>query len=610
MNPLVMEEFGNVLYQQSIRPYKFQPYDDNEIDIVGLDSEFYTKNDLNYILSWQLGFTATDGQIYKPPFNAVSMLREVVKVKGYKPKYLFFITFFITAEAQFFFGDDWDVSEYKGKYSFSKAENGTKIVVLDLAAWFPSQKLAAVAPVFGLEKLDYPIKDKMDEVASGKLTPDKMFANKKFQKYAINDAVVTGEIWRRIRNSMLSRYDVDILNTKTAPATSAAIYKKRYITKALTQSWTKLRKQAVASAWGGRTECFYRGERKHAYAFDARQHHPSSAMAIGVMPLEKDWQESFSTEEFLEARGGLCKVMFEYPEDEMYPCLPVFSQGSLVFPLAGVSDCSQFECKLAAECGAKLTLIGSYIFNDGTTSFAEFLAELKADRDKSTDPAEREEIKLLSNGIVGKLFQKNLSPSLQVFRDYAVKEHLPLQIVMNMRGLDLPTKATVGSSFFPEWYALILGYARANISRVCRDNKALMVSSDTAVITHKNLVLNDKSIEYRLDKEGEYLAYRSKLYRLGEKVAHHAIHNRDAAVEVLANFMDQDDFEYRVTHIVKLRESLRGIGTFGVNLEKSMSISLGFDYKRKLVGNDGWSVPWKNIEEREAFLSELKEAEK
>lgn len=609
MNPDLAKQFGTTLYHQSLTPYTRKRLDDGKIAIVGLDTEYYNKGQGNVMVSWQLGFDGGKGAIFGPPLDTKRLYDEAMyalKALGYvEPlEHLFFVTYFVTAEAQFFYDDSWQVSEYKGKYSFSTKYGKINITVLDLAGWFPGLPLATAAETFGLKKIDYPIVEKMDEIAQGKVTVASLFDDPEFRTYAINDAIVTGEIWKRIRYMMLDDFDIDTLLTRTAPATSAAIYRKHYIKGSLTQPWTRLRRQAVASAWGGRTECFYRGVCEMAYAHDATSHHPSSAIAMGELPTAEDWYETVDINKFLDAKGGLCKVAFEFPIDEEYPCLPVFSDGSLIFPLIGISDCSSFECKLAFACGAKLTLIQAFAYDRGTDSLTRYLSMVKEERTQTEDKARREMLKLIMNGIVGKLFQKNLSPSLQALRDYAEKENVPLIVVMGMRGLELPNSASVGSSFFPEWYALILGYARANISRVLRDNHALMVSSDSVITESDNLALISDGIEYRLEKKGEYLAYRSKLYRIDDKHAHHAIHSRAVAVQVLKEFLDQSAVGYSVSHIIKLRESVKGVGIFGDNIEKPMTISLLYDYKRKLIkGQDGWTVPWIDKKEREDFLA-------
>lgn len=610
MNPKATLKFGLSLYHQSLTPYNRQPLGEN-VEIVGLDTEYFVRNDANCLLCWQLGFEDNQGVVLEPPINAWRMANEVQKhtkrpFEG-RAKTIFFITYFITAEAQFFYSGDWKVSEFKGKYSFSTKVDGVELIVLDLMAWFGSEArrnvpLSEAAKVFDLQKLDYPIVERMQSVSSGKTTKEAVLHDEAFRAYAINDAVVVGQIWRCIRNLMLSRFDVDILLTRTSPATSAAIFRKFYIKESLIQPWTLLRKQAIASAWGGRTECFYRGVHDKAFAFDATSHHPSSVIAMRILPTADDWYKVTEIEKWLKATGGVGRVVFEYPDGELYPCLPVFSNNSLIFPLRGVSDCTLFEAQYAVECGAKLTLIKGFAYNTGTTILADFMTNLKNERAKATHKAEREMLKLLMNGLVGKFFQKNLAPSLQVLKDYAEKHNLPLLTVMSAKGLDLPNSATVGSSFFPEWYSLILGYARANISRIARENEALMVSSDSVVTLNSDLKITDKSIEYKAQDGGSYLAYRSKLYRLGAKEAHHAIHSSLVASEVLGSFLENSSVNYQVSHIVMLREACKGVGTFGSQKLKDMTVHLGYDHKRRLLDN-GTTVPWKDKEEREEALA-------
>jgi len=117
--------------------------------------------------------------------------------------------------------------------------------------------------------------------------------------------------------------------------------------------------------------------------------------------------------------------------------------------------------------------------------------------------------------------------------------------------------------------------------------------------------LEHEGIHFKLQNSGSYIAYREKFYRIDEKLAHHAIHSREAAELILASFLEQPEYNYTTEHIVKLREAYRRKLIFGSTIEQPMTVSLDYSHKRKLLP-DGTTVPWKNKKEREVYLDGIK----
>lgn len=597
---------GRQAFKQSIYPYTKEPYEDKDIAIIGFDTEFYVSGKSNVLVSWQLGDENGAGVLLTSKLTVDNMVWHATKLIGRTPKKIFFFTYFIVAEAQFFWSPVWHISEYKGKYKFSTKHGNIDVQVIDLHNWFPREKLASVAKIFGLEKLEYPIVDKMNGVSKGKINLESLLKNKKFRDYAINDAVIVAKIVKSIRDFFLP-YGVDILQTTTAAGTSASLFRKIYVPEAITQFNTKLRKLSLLASWGGRTECFYRGNGGECYNYDAFSHHPSSALQLGILPKSSDWERTSNVKLWMKMLGGLGQVHFKFPSDEKYPCLPVYDDGNLLFPLEGESCCSLSEAKYAAECGAKMVIIDAFGYNNGVDYLQQYLSWLFDMRVKAKDDVESRMIKLMMNSIVGKLFQKSLdSYDLNAIAQYAHEHGLPPAVAMQVIGLPINKRITVGSCFYPEWYALILGYARMNISRMAKINNALMISSDS-LITKKKIKGVDDSIVYHLKNSGEYVGYRCKLYRVGDKYAHHGVHSREVAKRILDYFItDSSDILYDVNHIIMLKEGWKQGLQFGTNIQKYMSVSLGYDSKRKL-GKDGNTQPWKNTEERRDFLCQNKD---
>lgn len=605
-----IKEMGKRLFRQSIKPYT-EKESLEDVLIVGLDSEYYEAERGNELVTWQLGWTGDDGEIFTSKLTLEALLKKVPE----EISTVFFATFFVTAEAQFFLDTDWKVSEYKGRYSFEAEYGGKKFFVLDVATWFPYQPLKEAAKVFNLEKLEFPIVEKMKAYKEtleviGKAAADKwLLGDKEFVKYAINDACVVGEILRRVREFCLKTYNIDVLHSRTPAATSSDIFRKFYVTKEIDNKNWSLRNQALRSAWGGRTECFFRGVKEKVFAYDAHAHHPSSAIALEVLPRERDWLRTTNLRDYLTSVSGLCCVSFKFPPTCLYPCLPVVSEKSLIFPLEGESNCSGSEVKLAVQLGAEVLVERGWVFSHGTDIITRYFKELDEQRKQAETEAESEMYKLFMNSIVGKLFQKNMGTNLQQARDYAQRVGIPIEAAMQILKDD-KSFVSVGSLFYPEWYALILGKARATISKLAWQEQALMISSDSVILDHslEEAFVFDR-IPYKFEREGGYVAYRCKFYRVEEKIAHHAVHNRDFAREVLENFLDKEEVSYTVRHIVKLREAYQRSLIYGQTIVNNPVVSLDFDYKRQLFP-DGTTKPWKNKQEREEFLADRKKTSK
>jgi len=339
-----------------------------------------------------------------------------------------------------------------------------------------------------------------------------------------------------------------------------------------------------------------------AYEYDATAHHPSSAIALGLLPLEKDWKHTTNLGQWLSGISGVGKVYFKFPDDEMYPCLPVYDDNALLFPLEGMSFCTVAEARQAKRLGARMILYDGYYYFTGTDILTKHLLRLQEIRNKSKDKAERKLLKLLSNSIIGKFFQKKVGIDLDKVQKYAEEHNLPFEEAINIKGVDFGDGVvTVGSCFYPEWYALILGYARMSISRTAHDHKALIISSDSFIVAESlKKTFTEFMITYNLRAEGELIAYRTRFYRIGKKLAHHAVHNKKAAGLVLKKFVPCGKFSYTYHRLRHLRESWRQKKAFGSRTFREMTVDLGFDTKRNIDGNSegGWSKPWKNTQER------------
>jgi hypothetical protein len=600
-------------FVQSLRPYRATL--SKGVRIFGLDTEYVPRmGKASELLTWQLaGEVEGVSKVVvhqKKKLNLANLYTESRKMGDDEDaKTLVYVTFFSLAEIQFFDLKEWVISEFKGKYKLKQHFNGKVMSIVDLADWFPNMKLEAVAKLWGEKKIEYPIGAKVEAIAAGTLTRGELLADPEFTAYAKHDAVVTQRIFVKMREYFIKTHEVDIVNTMTPANTSASMFRATLQEK-IGQQDTHLRSLALRCCWGGRMEAIFRGTKKMVYEYDATGHHPNSAIALNFLPLEDSWLASRNVREWFSGVSGIGWVYFRFSEDEKFPCLPVYSEeaSSLMFPLQGFSYCTVTEAVQASNQGAMIKLLKGYHYKDGTDALTRYLKSLQEIRNKSKDPAERDLLKRMSNGVIGKLFQKKIGIDLAQVQKYADEHDIPYGEALKLEGMNWNTgEIQVGSCFYPEWYSLILGYARASIGYVARKHNALIISSDSFVTEDDSLGdgFTEWGIAFTKKSEGELISYRTRFYRVGDKLAHHAVHNKLAAAEVLEKFMEGSTFRYKNFRILHLKESWVNKLPFGARIERDMSTGLGFDYKRQLL-EGGETRPWNETEDRQKWLEQMK----
>ena len=605
MRLALLKAMGKKAFVQSIRPYNARI--SQGVRIFGLDTEYVPRSGQpSELLTWQLA-SSTQVKVFYTPLSIENIYQASRKMLNHddQPRTFVYVVYFSLAEIQFFDLKEWWISEFKGKYKMKSSYMGLTMETIDLLDWYPAKKLEVVAKMWGECKVDYPIGPKVEAIAAGTMTKAELLNDPEFLEYACHDAVLTQRIYTKMRNYFLENYEVDIVNTMTPAATSASMFRKT-IPQIIGQTNTKLRKMSLMCCWGGRMEALYRGVKPMVYEYDATGHHPASAIALDQMPLEEDWKLAGRTSEWLKGVSGVGKVYFRFPPSERYPCLPVYHDSSLLFPLEGFSHCTVTEAKQALEQGAMVKMLEGFYFNSGSKWLTDYLREIQDIRNKSADEAERQMLKLLSNGIIGKFFQKKQGVDLAQVQKYAVEHDIPFDEAVKLEGMGWNTgEVSVGSCFYPEWYSIILGYARASICQVSRKNEALIISSDSFVTeTELPESFTELGITFGLKAQGDLVSYRTRFYRVGDKLAHHAVHSLEASKVVLDHFMTEERFAYSFSRILHLKESWVSKLPFGCRIERpNMTTSLGYDYKRRLLP-DGNTEPWRTVEERDAWLLE------
>ncbi|MEO0249150.1 MAG: hypothetical protein ABIN58_06320, partial [candidate division WOR-3 bacterium] len=420
---------------------------------------------------------------------------------------------------------------------------------------------------------------------------------------------------------------IDILLTRTPAGTAAADFRARYVesrvvryrrikrySKRLRQivernvpvyatvskPLCRQRRYAMRALHGGRRECFYRGELPNVYEYDAKSAYPSSCVSIGLLPLGCDIRrlpgKPSDLEVWLTAVGGWGKIHFRFPPGTRYPCLPVDTPKGIIYPLSGTSWCTNYEARVASEMGAEIRIEDGYYYNTGVPWMARYQERLLALRRSTTDPILSAIYKRLANSIVGKLSQHrggyDIGDLLRASRESGIPVEIIQQVANLPRQLGVRKSYQMGSLFMPEWYVLIVGWYRANISSLIPKVEAVQVATD-AVFTER--YMGDKfvhnGITYELVSSGPYVGYRSGLYRVADNVRHHGC-SSDAGKMVLDKFLAGVPWvEYKANHITTLKESVRHGGRMGEMVIIPRRVCLYFDGKRKLESDTGWSTP-------------------
>jgi hypothetical protein len=475
-----------------------------------------------------------------------------------------------------------------GSFHIEWKETGFKLEILDLSAFFPHTEFSAVLDSYGV---------KPSSVARETL-----------------------ELAVKLRAAVLQDFGLDIVQQKTPGMLAAKIFSTQHLTEPVGMVRKAIRTQGMLSYWSGNNQAFGRGEfLDDLRMYDAVSMYPSSCIQMQILPLADDWYRMIDSDIQI-CSGGVLRVEFQFPADELYPCLPVASLDSLYFPLSGISDCTVWEVRHALEIGATVKLVSGWAYMRGNSDLARYsarLLDLKNAAELSGDTARRNLYKMLANSVFGKLAQKRLEETLQDKRIVAAAlgyssifemvstDNWQLQ-AEQILGAPVPIRATVGGLWCPEWAALVNGYARAVESRAMRDNGALLGTTDNVIIQALPGDPEEFSvmgIRYVLKEKIAVLKIiRSRLYVYltedGELDG--ALHGFPASREMLEAVYcwNGEDFQrtYRVPAETKLREGLLSGKGAGVPYLRKWQVSFNRDTKRLPAGN--FSVPHPFIDQR------------
>lgn len=625
MDERKIRRLGSAGYVRTMEPLKRDRRWRNPI--VGFDSEY--TSDTRELICFQLW--SGDQGVLVPVKRGEALtpqwlFDECVRLVGCVTDFLL-ITYFSLAELQFLpvVSHGIDIREYgSGSLDVSFMCSGyNKLHVFDLQRWFasPNQPLAKAASAFGFEKLDF---DTRHVKRSDMKT-------KRFRTYALNDAKIQHDIAIALRDTFLEYAEVDPLIAKTPASASAMCLRKKFVRKQLWCDNNRARLVAMRGTWGGHAEVYRRGNLRGRYEeWDLKSAYPSSAIALGEMPIQKSWRSFRSVHAARRMRGGFCHVRFKYPKGTQYPCLPVWCNDSMLYPVSGETVCTLEEVRQAVEHGAVVKVLEGWGYTRGTRALTDYLQWTLDNRAESTGGA-RHMWKLLGNSLIGKFAQNLHKVSFE--KVYAIAEALNLYLdeclelnkeeltaLADSAGLPDPVHVSVGPVFFPEWNGLITGFTRAALAEMIVSGEAVYCHTDSVWCRQKPTC---ERLKYDLKTQGKVTIIRTRFAGMGDRfsykavkdervhVAHHSIWNLTAGCQMLSRFRTNGarDFirTYPITRPLKLREAVKTGRTPGEWVKEWRKGDTRWDHKRELLPG-GDTRPWLDIDEYVDTLRKVKES--
>jgi hypothetical protein len=494
--------------------------------------------------------------------------------------------------------------------------------------------LAKVAVTFGEQKLEYD---------TTKVTRNDL-KDAKFREYSLWDAIVCARIFWKFRMRLVDQYQVDVVHYPTPASLAMAVYRQHFLPDSFEAPEEDVRRQAWLSLWGGRAEAYVQGDAFGGYTLrDVKSLYPSSARLLRELPRAGDWVKR----EKPRSWQGLCRVRFSFPGSIRFPCLPMYHDGRLVFPLQGVADCTLQEARVALQMGAELSFSRVYEYDSGDDSLARYMDFFVQEKDRGEregDKVGRELSKLMMNALIGKFSQNRGDVDIEDMKKFAEEEGIPLEVALDptfMHPLKPKSAPRIGGHVMPEWSALILGKARAIMAELMHEIDAqtdgevsnLITSTDSLLVPdHLNdavdVAMKRVGVVLTSKNEGKTTArvrvVRSRAYAAeaadGKIVfgAAHAVHlSRQAArtcIECIEDrcrdprhdslrFILSDETKYSKVQRLGLKTAIRtGRRFFDDNPVPQMTFARQWDQKRRLL-KGGATRPWKDIAEYEKVVN-------
>ncbi|MCW1913012.1 hypothetical protein OJ996_05485 [Luteolibacter sp. GHJ8] len=263
-------------------------------------------------------------------------------------------------------------SSFKGK---DGKRRKIEVSVFDTTLLAPDKhrKLQALGDLLGLKKLEV----SQEEISNVR----EFFANDpvRFQAYGIRDAEIAARWLQRMgefRKSLTGSPDLpltlgqiatEFVQTRWKPAgishhevlgTEETVNFKGSRKSVPMQSHHHYLTLATEGFHGGRNETYFYGASPidEWGDWDINGAYVTALCALGT----PDWDRirvPRSVDEFTSDHYGVALVRFRFPDDVRFPCLPVRTRTSLIFPLQGESFATSPEIELARRLGAAMEIV-------------------------------------------------------------------------------------------------------------------------------------------------------------------------------------------------------------------------------------------------------------
>lgn len=274
-----------------------------------------------------------------------------------------------------------------------------------------------------------------------------------FEKYALQDVIITEALLRAYRAKEWEELSVDLLQAPTNGAIATTFFRSYEMKEGLKYGNTniKARKFILECSHGAVMIALKRGLFESIFENDAKGFYSYSMYNSKLLPRNnEDIVRAGTLKELLTGYDGWCKVKFKFPNSfegkKVFPTLPIqkympLKDGKtgkktslILFPRTGVSYCTVSEIRGAMEFGCKIEFIEGWYYVDGTDSFSDFAGKEIALRAKARARGDKigEAIhKSLPNHLVGKLFQHRGGFEIERAQDIAEYLEEPLDRVIS-----------------------------------------------------------------------------------------------------------------------------------------------------------------------------------
>jgi hypothetical protein len=353
---------------------------------------------------------------------------------------------------------------------------------------------------------------------------------RKFKDYALRDVVVLAKLWSKWRDFFITTnsWNLDLLQCRSLSQAAAKLFRKYYLKTSLVpyvasstmvprgrkygqRSYTARQKRSVLDPrlrtfslrcyHGGRGEGISHGYYKNRVKLmDVKSMYPSVTLTQPLPTAQTQWTHylnpAFSNAPLVVEYGapttrppdlkpselaeveGFVHTQFKYPDNCMYPALPVETaigvysperkteaEKVLIWPLIGESYCTIEELRTAQRLEPKLhvTIIEAWFFYPKKPEtlghpIRAFIEMTLTKRKTAKTPLEKKIWKDIGNSFLGKLIER--------IGDDDINELATASFSGTLDAYDESRKPKMaGALWMPECDSLLLGAARAVISR-------------------------------------------------------------------------------------------------------------------------------------------------